>query len=92
MQIFRGKGKLYDSRKNFVDDITYEIHLKSNKTAKPLWWGEIIPQKDIMPVGNYIIELEDGRRGTCTTRMNTYSSFGLVTDSFSMEGTSPINH
>ncbi len=92
MQILRGKGKLYDSSENFLDDVTYEIHLKSNQPARPLWWGEIVPHKDIMPVGNYIIELEDGRRGTCIIRMNTYSSFGLVTDSFSVEGTSPIKH
>ena len=92
MQILRGKGKLYDSNGKYVDDVTYEIHLKSNKPTRPAWWGEIIPQKDIMPVGNHIIELEDGRKGTCITSMNTYSSFGLVTDSYSLEGTSPIKH
>ena len=92
MQVFRGKGKIYDSNDKFIDEVTYEIHLKSNKPAGPVWWGEIIPQKDIMPVGNHIIELEDGRRGTCITRMNTYSLFGLVTDSYSLEGTNQLKH
>jgi hypothetical protein len=92
MQVFRGKGRLYDSRENFVDDVTYEIHLKSNNSARPVWWGEIVPRKDIMPVGNYILELEDSRRGTCITKMNTYSSFGLVVDSYSLEGTSQLKH
>jgi hypothetical protein len=90
MQVFRGKGKIYDSSEHFVDEVTYEIHLKSNDSAGAVWWGEITPQKDIMPVGNYIIELEDGRRGPCVTRMNTYSSFGLVVDSFNLEGTGPL--
>lgn len=91
MQVFRGTGKLYDSGKIFIDNVTYEIHLQSNKPTKPIWWGEITPQKDTMPVGNYIIELEDGRRAPCISRMNTYSSFGLVVDSYRLEGTGPLS-
>ena len=90
MQVIRGKGKIYDINENYLDEVNYEIHLKSNKTAGAEWWGEITPQKDIMPVGNHIIELEDGRRGPCVTQMNTYSSFGLVVDSFKLQGTGPL--
>ena len=90
MQVFRGKGKIYDSSENFIDEVTYEIHLKSNESTGAVWWGEIIPQKDIMPVGKYIIELEDGRKGHCITKMRTNSSFGLVVDSYNLEGTGPL--
>jgi len=93
MQIFRGKGKIYDSSENFVDEATYEIYHKSpNESAGAVWWGEITPVKGIMPVGNYIIELDDGRRGPCITRMKTTSSFGLVVDSYNLEGTGPLTH
>ena len=91
MQVFRGTGKLYDNSENFIDNVTYEIHLQSNQPAQPIWWGEITPQKDIMPVGNFIIELEDSRRAPCISRMNTYSSFGLVVDSYRLEGTGPLS-
>ena len=90
MEVFRGKGKIYDSSENLIDEVTYEIHIKSNKPAGAEWWGEITPQKDIMPVGNYILEMEDGRRGSCVTQMNTYSSFGLVVDSFNLQGIGPF--
>jgi hypothetical protein len=36
--------------------------------------------------------LEDGRRGACVAGINTYSSFELVVDSFSITGTGPLKH
>ena len=91
MKTLRGKGKLYDSRENYIDEITYEIyHKPTNNSVGEEWRGEITPGKGIMPVGNFIIELDDGRKGACTISMNTYSSFGLVVDSFSIEGTGPL--
>ncbi len=91
MQTLRGKGKIYDSRTDYLDEVTYEIYIKSpNESNGGKWWGEITPDKGIMPVGNYIIELEDGRKGACVTKMRTNSSFGLVVDSFSLEGTGPL--
>jgi hypothetical protein len=91
MQIFRGKGKIYDSSENYLDEVTYEIRHKSpTEPAGPEWWGEITPDRDIIPIGNYIIELEDGRRGPCITTMKTTSSFGLVFDSYNLEGTGSL--
>lgn len=42
--------------------------------------------------GEYIIEIEDGRRGQGTIGINSYSSFELVIDSFNMKGTGPLKH
>ena len=93
MQIHRGKGKICDSRGNYLDDVTYEIYQKSsNETAGAEWCGEITPDKAIMPVGNHIIELDDGRRGLCIIKIKTTSSFGLVVDSYNLEGTGAFTH
>lgn len=91
MQIFRGKGKIYDCHENFLDNVTYEIHLQTpTESTGAEWWGEITPDNGIMPVGKYIIELDDGRRGRCLTSMKTNSSFGLVVDTYHLEGTGPL--
>ena len=91
MQIFRGKGKIYDSSKNYIDEVTYDIYHKSpTEPNEAEWWGEITPNKDIMPAGNYIIELDDGRKGPCIIKTKTTSSFGLVVDSYDLEGNGPL--
>ena len=86
-QVFRGKGKLYDSSNNYIDKVTYNIYLKS---TTPEWWGEITPDNGVMPAGNYIIELDDGRRGPCIIKIKTTSSFDLVVDSFDIEVTGSL--
>jgi hypothetical protein len=92
MQVFRGKGKIYDRRGGYLDEITYELFFRARNGTGTEWWGEIIPEKGIMPVGKHMIELEDRRRGTCETGVNTYSSFELVVDSFSVKGTGPLEN
>jgi hypothetical protein len=91
MRNFRGKGKIYDSKMTYLSEVVYDIYDKypaGNSGAK--WRGEITPDNGIMPMGNHIIELDDGRRGPCIIKINTYSSFGLVVDSFDVEGTGPL--
>jgi hypothetical protein len=91
MQILRGKGKIYDSSENYLDEVTYEIHQKSPAESDGReWWGEITLDKCMMLAGNCIIELNDGRRGLCTTKMKTTSSFGLAFDSYNLEGTGSL--
>lgn len=90
MQILRGRGKIYTSRGEYLDKVTYEIYLKSRNDTGTEWRGDITPDSGIIPLGNHIIELEDGRRGTGSIGINTYSSFELVADSFSIKGTSPF--
>ena len=88
MQNFRGKGKIYDKNMTFLSEVIYDIYFKSpNKESGMEWRGEITPADGIMPMGDHILELKDGRRGPCIIRINTYSSFGLVVDSFDVEGT-----
>ena len=92
-QVLRGKGKLYDSSNNYIDEVTYDIYHKSTtESAGPEWRGEITPDNGVMPAGNYIIELDDGRRGPCIVKIKTTSSFDLVVDSFDIEGTGSISH
>jgi hypothetical protein len=90
MQTLRGRGRIYDSGGDYLDEITYEIFLESRNGGGEEWRGEITPDGGIMPVGSHIIELEDGRRGPGITGINTYSSFELVTDSYSVRGTGPL--
>ena len=93
MQIYRGRGKLYDSRHRYLDDITYEIFCKSSqKSDGAEWRGEITPDNGIMPLGSHVIELDDGRRGTCNIKVKTTSSFELVVDSYDIEGTGALTH
>lgn len=92
MQTLRGKGKLYNSGDAYSGEITYNIRLKpATGDSGEQWQGEITPGDGIMPVGDYIIEPEDGRRGPCVSEILSYSSFGLVVDSFGVEGTGPLS-
>ena len=91
MQVFRGKGKIYDNSENYIDEVTYNIyHSSQDESSGPEWWGEITPSNGIMPVGNHIIELDDGRRRPCIISIKTTSSFGLVVDSYNLKGTGPL--
>jgi len=93
MQTLRGKGKIYDSNETFLDEVDYDIYYKPPAgTSRPEWQGEITPANGIMPTGDHVIELDDGRRGPCVIRIRTNSSFGLVVDSFDAEGTGPLIH
>ena len=91
MQTLRGKGKIYDSKGNFLSEVVYDIYIINSTPGSGLKWrGEITPDNGIMPTGEHILELDDGRRGCCVISTSTYSSFGLVVDSFGVEGTGPL--
>ena len=91
MQILRGKGKIYDINENYIDEVTYDIYDRSSSESFIVeWQGEITPGNGIMPVGNHIIELDDGRRGACIISIKATSSFGLVVDRYNVEGISPL--
>jgi len=93
MPNYRGRGKLYDSRGSYIGPVTYDIYQPDSQGRDgAAWWGEITPDSGIMPRGDYIIELADGRRGPGTASLKTYSSFGLVVDSFGLRGTGPLEH
>ena len=91
MQILRGKGRIYDSNKNYIDEVTYDIyHQSPTESTVGKWWGEVTPNKGIILAGNYIIELDDGRKGPCILNIKTTSSFELVIDTYNLEGNGPL--
>jgi hypothetical protein len=58
------RGKLYNSNdEQLVGEVNYRLH----KDSPTNWWGELIlvEYKRISDGGDYIIELEDKRRGRC---------------------------
>ncbi len=66
-QISRGRGKLYRiGSEQLVDGINYQLHEElTEETAR--WWGEftLTGSMNIRESDRYIIELEDGRKGSC---------------------------
>jgi hypothetical protein len=85
MKVLRGKGKLYNAGGTFLGRVDYDINYQNPASGKE-WSGEIIPESGIIPAGEHILELEDGRQARCIIRIKTTSSFGLVVDSFDVEG------
>jgi hypothetical protein len=76
--ILRGAGSLRASDdKGFVAAITYQLWEKPRTEATPgEWWGNFTLDH-IIDSGEYIIELEDGRKGTCSIRANISRVRGL---------------
>jgi hypothetical protein len=88
MQFFKGKGKIYDTNEQYLDEVTYEIQQESpGKNGSKEWRGEIILDNCVKLTGKCIIELSNGRRFPCITRMKTTSSFDLAFDHYELEGT-----
>ncbi len=61
-------GKLYKlgSGEEFIANVNYQFHDESETR----WWGELMltEYKRVGDGAGYIIELEDGRRGSCSLR------------------------
>jgi hypothetical protein len=68
-----GFGKLYDKEMGeTVFDINYQlIETEQTKYTNKKWWGEFSTKKEINPVGKYIIEFNDSRRGECIVTINS---------------------
>ena len=61
IQVIDGTGKLYEAGGNeAVAIVNYRIWEKPEE-----WGGEFTVSHVIWPSGDYVIELENGRRGTC---------------------------
>ena len=67
MQVIVGTGKLYDADgKQVIAVVNYQIREKpQTERALGEWGGEFVIDRIIWPSGEYIIELEDGRKGIC---------------------------
>ena len=58
-----GVGKLYNFNDEFIVNVSYQFHNES----KANWWGELVPTeyRQLCDGDGYVIELLDGRRGSC---------------------------
>jgi len=61
-----GIGKLYKLDGEFVVNVNYQFH----KESETSWWGEftLTEYRRLKDSDSYVIELEDGRRGSCYIR------------------------
>ncbi len=68
-----GLGLVYDKEiEKPLARVSYQlIETDPTKYTKKKWWGEFSTTKEIKRSGNYIIELEDGRKGECVVFTNT---------------------
>ena len=67
-----GVGKLYDKEMDKpVAEVKYQlIETDSTKYAPKKWWGEFSTNREIKRLANYVIELEDSRKGECVITTN----------------------
>ncbi len=67
-----GVGKLYEKESdNPIAEAKYQlIETDPTKYTRKLWWGEFTTTRQIKKLGNYILELEDSRKGECVVSTN----------------------
>ena len=67
------------------------IETDATKYTKKKWWGEFSTSKAIKRAGNYIIELEDGRKGECIIFANSEAKQGRASQySYHFNGRSAL--
>ena len=68
-----GTGRLHDKELGKpIVDIQYQlIETDPTKYTPKKWWGEFSTKREIKPLGNYLIEFEDGRKGECIVGNST---------------------
>ena len=61
-----GIGKLYKASDEFIVNVNYQFHDDSESG----WWGELVPTeyRRFGDGDDYVIELEDGRKGRCSLK------------------------
>ena len=59
-------GKLYTFDGEFIAEVNYKFHDQSEMS----WWGELrlTEYKRVSDGDGYVIELSDGRRGSCSLK------------------------
>jgi len=92
MQVLKGTGKLYDADgKQVIATVNYQIREKPpTEYTLGEWRGsfDLDCYIDIHP--EYIIELEDGRRGTCFIEVNITAVAGLTIYRYSFQGSGSL--
>jgi hypothetical protein len=68
-----GFGKLYKKDTGGTTfDISYQlIETDQTRYTNKKWWGEFSTKQEINPVGVYIMEFDDGRKGECIVTINS---------------------
>ncbi len=76
-----GVGKLYEKESNNpLAEVKYQlIETDPTKYTRKLWWGEFTTIRQIKKLGNYILELEDSRKGECVISTNASDRKKLLT-------------
>lgn len=72
-RLINGRGKLYDAdRGQVIATVTYQIWRKpATEHTQEKWWGGFALEHMIGECSRCIIELEDGRKGTCFIQVRT---------------------
>lgn len=67
MEVKSGKGFLYDTEsRNMVAEITYNLKYSSGEgSGGESWHGDLTVVRELGPHGEFVIQTEDGRRGSC---------------------------
>ena len=75
-----GVGRLYDKEMDKpVAEVKYQlIETDPTKYTHKKWWGEFSSVRQIKQSGNFILELEDSRKGECVIIANTQMKKGTV--------------
>ena len=75
-----GFGRIYDKEAGkIIDEVRYQlVETDQTKYTKKKWWGEFSTKQKIDRPGNYIIEVDDGRKGECIVSTNADGRKGLV--------------
>ena len=91
-QVIIGSGKLYDGDgRQVVALVTHKIW-ENPQTEDTLgeWGGEIAIDRIIWPSGEYIIELENGRKGTCIIDIDQWTAGCPTIYRYSLKGCSEL--
>ena len=88
-----GTGKLYSKESSeIIAEIKYQIiWTDRTKYTRSIWWGEFSTVREIRRLGNYIIELENGRKGECVIS-NTQGRRLLSQYYYRLNGRSPLGY
>ncbi len=84
-----GSGKLYDTEGRLVALVTHRVWERANGGGAG-WDGEFVIDRVIWPSGEYVLELEDGRRGRCVIDIEQAIIRCPVNYRYSVKGKGPL--
>ena len=80
--VISGRGKLYKANsEKLISEVSYKIHEElTTEGTLNRWWGELAPTDSIRIEGGeeFVIELEDGRKGRCYLQRRANRALILV--------------